>query len=307
MVDDSPDLHRLVKARLKGEPAEFLAVTTGEEGIAKAAELLPAAILLDLDMPPPDGFAVLRAIKDDPRTVHIPVIVLSGKEGSHDKATAFELGAQDYVTKPFDFVEMRARLRAALRLSSLVRLLSERAEVDGLTGLPNRAAFNRRWETEVQENLRIGRPLSLAMFDIDHFKKINDTFGHPAGDEVLQEFARLVSSSIRSTDVVCRFGGEEFAAILPQATPEEARNVCERIRQRLSDQVFNKMPEHKVTVSIGLASAARQVPGATAEGWLEFADKALYSAKRGGRNRMEVTSIDEGTFAGNRPPLKKAG
>lgn len=307
MVDDSLDLHRLVKARLKGEPAEFLAVTTGKEGIAKAAELLPAAILLDLDMPPPDGFAVLRAIKNDPRTVHIPVIVLSGKEGSHDKATAFELGAQDYVTKPFDFVEMRARLRAALRLSSLVRLLSERAEVDGLTGLPNRAAFNRRWETEVQENLRIGRPLSLAMFDIDHFKKINDTFGHPAGDEVLQEFARLVSSSIRSTDVVCRFGGEEFAAILPQATPEEAINVCERIRQRLSDQVFNKMPEHKVTVSIGLASAARQVPVANAEGWLELADKALYSAKRGGRNRMEVTSIDEGTFAGNRPPLKKAG
>lgn len=307
MVDDSPDLHRLVKARLKGEPAEFVGVTTGEEGIAKAAELLPAAILLDLDMPPPDGFAVLRAIKDDPRTVHIPVIVLSGKEGSHDKATAFELGAQDYVTKPFDFVEMRARLRAALRLSNLLRLLSERAEVDGLTGLPNRAAFNRRWAAEIQDNLRSGRPLSLAMFDIDHFKKINDTFGHPAGDEVLQEFARLVASSIRSTDVVCRFGGEEFAAILPQTTPEEAQQVCERIRQRLSEQAFNKLPEHRVTVSIGLASAARQAPGATTEGWLELADKALYAAKHGGRNRVMATAIDDRTFAGNLPPLKKAG
>ncbi|MBL8990514.1 MAG: diguanylate cyclase [Phycisphaerae bacterium] len=286
VIDDSVDVHRLIGARLKSENVTIASAMDGRQGLAMAAAQRPAVVLLDLDMPGMDGYAVLRGLKNDPCTVNVPVIVLSGMSDSSDKVQAFELGATDYVTKPFDFAELRARVKAALRLDHLLRLLADRAEIDGLTGLNNRASFNKRWAAEINEHRRYGHPVSLAMLDIDHFKKINDTFGHPAGDAVLQDFARIVQACVRSTDVPCRYGGEEFAVIMPHTAAGDALAVCERIREALAAHVFRRHPEHRVTASIGLTGSQGSIVNLPPERWIEEADQALYRAKHSGRNRV---------------------
>jgi len=224
--------------------------------------------------------------------VNTTVVVLSGLSDSQDKVAAFDLGATDYVTKPFDFSELRARVRSALRTQRLMQLLAERAEVDGLTGLANRAAFNRRWTQEVNESQRYGRPLTLAVMDIDFFKKVNDTYGHPAGDEVIQGFAKVITSFTRDCDIACRYGGEEFCVIMPETAPEASRIVGERIREAMGSTVWPRHPEHSVTASVGIAGINAGTVGLTPEGWLDRADKALYLAKHAGRNRVVVDVLE---------------
>lgn len=286
LVDDSADVHRLLQVRLRHEQIKLVSTLNSSEALDLAKTQRPATILLDLDMPGLDGFEVLRSLKNDPAANNIPVIVLSGLHGSEDKVTAFDLGATDYVTKPFDLSELRARLRAALRLHHLLRLLAERADVDGLTGLGNRAAFDKRWSEKVAECKRYGHPLSLALIDIDFFKRINDTYGHPAGDEVLQGVAQLLQRECRQPDIMCRYGGEEFALVMPMTGPGDAYTVCERIRTALMDVVWARHPEHKVTMSIGMAGTFGAVGAVTPEQWIEIADKNLYAAKHGGRNKV---------------------
>ncbi|MBX3385482.1 MAG: diguanylate cyclase [Phycisphaeraceae bacterium] len=291
LVDDSVDVHRLLQARLRHEQFQLIGATSGAEALQLAETMPVACILLDLDMPVMDGFEVLRALKDKSSTHSVPVIVLSGLNSSDDKVTAFDLGATDYVTKPFDLSELRARLRASLRLNHLLTLLAERADVDGLTGLGNRAHFNKRWSEQFAEASRYGHALSLAMLDVDHFKKINDTYGHPAGDEVLQRVASVLQSSCRQFDVPCRFGGEEFALIMPNTGPADAAKVAERIRQEMADLQFPRHPEQRMTISIGLAGTDGGVGAMNAEEWLESADKGLYQAKRTGRNKVTVNNL----------------
>ncbi|MBL8763336.1 MAG: diguanylate cyclase [Phycisphaerae bacterium] len=300
IVDDSVDVHRLLTARLKHEPIELVSATNGVQAVQLAKQRLPATILLDLDMPQMDGLSVLRALKDEPSTRTIPIIVLSGLQSSQDKVTAFELGANDYVTKPFDLAELRARLRASLRLHHLLGLLSDRADLDGLTGLGNRAAFNKRWAQETSGNRRYGTPLSLLIVDIDHFKKINDTYGHPAGDEVLIGFAKLLQKECRETDIPCRYGGEEFALIMPSTSPADAAQVAERIRVAVAGVTWPRHPEHHVTASFGVAGVAQTPCPLSAEAWLEAADKNLYSSKKSGRNRVSTSDLAAA-------PMAKAG
>lgn len=295
LIDDSVDVHRLVKVRLKAEPVEIISAMNGNDGFELARAVNPVLVFLDLDMPGVDGFEVLRKLKADNNTAHIPVIVVSGLDSCADKVMAFDLGATDYITKPLEFAELRARMRSALRTQRLLTLLAERAEVDGLTGLGNRQQFNRRWEQEFASFSRYGTPLTFAILDVDHFKKVNDTFGHPAGDEVLQGFAKIVQSCIRNTDIACRFGGEEVAVIMPHTSPADAQVVAERIRTTLQAFVWPRHPEHFVTVSIGLAGASGLIEGLTKERWLEAADQALYNAKRSGRNRVVLGSLQPGS------------
>jgi two-component system, cell cycle response regulator len=300
VIDDSPDVHRLLKARLRHEELELRGVTSGAEGLALARTIKPAICILDLDMPDVDGFQVLRTLKNDAATMDIPVIVLSAMISAQDKVTAFDLGAVDYITKPFNLTELRVRVRSALRLHRLVQMLAQRAQIDGLSGLWNRAHFDRRWAEEVSKASRHERPLSLAMVDLDHFKSINDTYGHPAGDAVLQGAARLIQRECRAEDVACRYGGEEFALIMPDTTAEGALILCERIRTALGATVWARHPERTVTASIGIAG--HKTPGDTSPGaWLEQADKALYAAKKSGRNTIVVSG------GGGKPALAKAG
>lgn len=300
LIDDAEDVHRLVQARLRHEAIDLQSATSGQQGVEMAIKLRPSAILLDLDMPVMDGFAVIRAVKNESTLSNVPILVISALSQCGDKVTAFDLGATDYVTKPFDFAELRARLRAALRTDRLLRLLSESAELDGLTALGNRASFNRRWASEVAENRRYGKPLSLAVLDIDFFKRINDTYGHQAGDEVLVEFAKILIRECRASDVACRYGGEEFAIIMPSTTAADSLVLLDRIRLAVAAAVFTRHPEHKITVSAGVCGfegAGTLAP----EQWLEAADKALYAAKRNGRNRIETAAVD------GAPTLSQAG
>lgn len=291
VIDDSQDVHRLLKARLRNEDLILVSAETGQEGLRLAADLKPAAILLDVDMPGMDGFEVLRALKGEGATMHIPVIVLSGLQSAQDKVTAFDLGAVDYITKPFDLLELRVRVRSALRLSSLLMMLADRAHVDGLTGLWNRAHFDHRLADEIAGCTRHTRPLSLAILDLDHFKSVNDTFGHPAGDAVLQGVARVLKRESRQNDVACRYGGEEFAVIMPDTTPEDAARVCERMRQSIASAVWTRHPERRVTASFGVAGA-RVAFTSEVHDWIDLADKSLYQAKRLGRDRVHVLHMD---------------
>eukprot|EP00913_Durusdinium_trenchii_P006054 g5666.t1 len=301
VIDDCEDVHRLLTARLRNEAMELVCETGGEVGLERIHQLQPSLVVLDLEMPGMDGFEVLRRMKDDINTSDIPVVVLSGMQSPNDKVTAFDLGAVDYITKPFDLMELRVRLRSALKMRHLIQMLAQRAQIDGLTGLWNRAHFDERWTEEVKRAERSGSPLSLAVFDLDHFKQVNDTYGHPAGDAVLQGVARLIQQVTRQADVACRYGGEEFVVIMPDTPPEQALNLCERIRVALSETDWPGKPSRPVTISAGVAGSDGQTSTGRDE-WIELADKNLYRAKSQGRNRACMTHV-----GGAGPRLADAG
>ncbi len=299
VIDDSPDVHRLLRSRLRHEGVRLETASGGAEGLALAGKCGPAIILLDLDMPDLNGFEVLRRLKGNPETMDTPVIVLSGMSGAHDKVAAFDLGAVDYITKPFNLTELQVRVRSALRMNRLVRMLAQRAQIDGLTGLCNRAYFDRRWSDEVAASARHGRPLSLALIDVDHFKFINDTDGHPAGDGVLQAWANVLQRECRQGDVLCRYGGDELALIMPDTRPGDAEAVCTRLLESLRSICWTRYPDRTVTASIGVAGT----PGGTTPPehvWIEAADGNLYKAKHTGRNRVVASPVGP-------PRLAKAG
>ncbi len=299
LVDDAPSIHRLLAVKLKDEGLEFLAAFSGTEAIDLAQSQQPSLILLDMNMPEMSGLETLRRLKADRKTMEIPVIILSGNTDSDEKVRAFEAGAMDYVTKPFDVYELRARIQSALRIHKLMHLLEKRAQIDGLTGLWNRHYFNERLAAELNAAQRSSAALSLIMCDLDHFKKLNDGFGHPAGDAVLQTFAGVLQQELRTYDIPCRYGGEEFAIILPGTSADEAVTVADRIRKALDVKTFRKYPEMHVTGSFGCAD--QPVTGQTdAAGWIEAADRTLYSAKQGGRNRVHVFDAASATGV---PPM----
>lgn len=292
VVDDAPEVHALLQVKLATEDISFLSARNGGDGIQLACEHTPAMILLDLDLPDIHGFDVLKALKDDSRTHTIPVIVLSADCRPEAKVRAFDLGAVDFVTKPFEFTELRVRVRSALRVHQLLQMLAQKAQIDGLTGLWNRMFFDRRWAEEHARNQRQGHALSVALIDVDHFKQINDTFGHPAGDVVLQTIARTIVHESRSSDLACRYGGEEFALLMPDADASAALVVCERIREAIEQEAFPRLDGRKITVSIGIAGAGSKST-LSPEEWVEMSDRNLYAAKRAGRNRIVMTDLDQ--------------
>lgn len=291
VIDDAPEVHALLQVKLATEDISFLSARTGGDGVRLACEHAPAMILLDLDLPDIHGFDVLKALKDDSRTHTIPVIVLSADCRPEAKVRAFDLGAVDFVTKPFEFTELRVRVRSALRVHQLLQMLAQKAQIDGLTGLWNRMFFDRRWAEEHARNQRQGHALSVALIDVDHFKQINDTFGHPAGDVVLQGIARIILRESRASDLACRYGGEEFALLMPDADATAAMVVCERIRQAIERENQPRLQGRMVTVSVGVAGASSKSSVAP-DDWVEVADRNLYAAKRGGRNQTAVTDLD---------------
>jgi diguanylate cyclase (GGDEF)-like protein len=287
-IDDYESVHALLKARLKGENVELTSAMDGESGIALAKSLDPDLILLDIDMPGLDGFEVCHRLKTDPATLKIPVIFLSGHASSEQKIRGLELGAMDYITKPFDPAELRARVRVALRTKYLIDLLAKRAMLDALTGLWNRAYLDNRLMAELSLARRTERPLSCVMLDIDRFKQLNDTHGHAFGDEVIRAVAQALMATVRGEDIVCRYGGEEFAILLPNTRPDAARQLAERLREavaalplepRTGATAGTKVP---VTCSVGVANLVGSPPPSI----IELADRALYQAKREGRNRV---------------------
>lgn len=289
-VDDSELMHRLLRTRLQLEQVEIHCAISGEDGLRMAEELQPEVILLDIDLDGMDGFEVLQRLKENPRTRDIAVIFISASSETMDRVRCLDLGAVDFVPKPFEMAELKARVRSAIRMQQMLRMLSQRAQLDGLTALWNRAYFDQRLAAEFAESRRHGRSLALVMCDIDHFKSVNDRFGHPFGDEVLSLFATILSGG-RASDVPCRYGGEEFGVILPATALAEAVEVAERFRRAFEEHQWRRHPDLVLTASFGVAEVSAMSMHATPADLLARADAALYAAKRGGRNRVSTAPL----------------
>lgn len=290
-IDDSDLVHRLLRARLKHERIELRAAASGEEGLQLAHSLKPELILLDIELQDLDGFEVLARLKADPDTQDIAVIFVSASNETMDRVRGLDLGAVDFIGKPFDVGELKARVRSALRMQKLVRMLAQRAQLDGLTGLWNRAHFDQRLRNEVAEATRYSRDLSLVLCDVDHFKSLNDRFGHPFGDEVLERVGTILTEG-RGSDVACRYGGEEFGLILPNTAIKKAAETADRHRDRLSQMAWADRPGLRISASFGVADIACIERPATPEALVRAADAALYRAKAAGRNCIDMAMPD---------------
>lgn len=289
-IDDSELMHRLLRARLQLEQLDIYCAFTGEEGLVMAMDLKPDVILLDIEMDGIDGFEVLQRLKEDARTRDIAVIFISASSETMDRVRCLDLGAVDFIVKPFDTAELRARVRSALRVQHLLRMLAQRAQLDGLTALWNRAFFDQRLASELLSARKLSKPLSLVLCDIDHFKTVNDRFGHPFGDEVLAYFATLLSNG-NDESIACRYGGEEFAIILPGVGASDAFALAEQIRSNFELHRWRRHPDLVLTASFGIADLTMIDPAAQPADLVARADLALYGAKRGGRNRVSFEGL----------------
>lgn len=316
LVDDQPFVAQAIRQQLEDDrEINFHYCAAADQAIAIALEIRPTVILLDLMMPDVDGLALLRYFRANPEIRDVPVIVLSSRGEATVKADAFDAGANDYLIKLPDRIEMIARIRyhsnayimklqrdeayRALRESQkrlaetnleLLRLVN----VDSLTGLANRRHFDESLHIEWKRAARNHLPLSVMMLDIDYFKLYNDTYGHLKGDEILRKVAEIVQKSVmRPSDQASRYGGEEFVVILPETAANGAHLLAEEIRKNV--EALNIPHEGSkiascLTISIGIASV---VPSGddTALSLVKLADTALYKAKDGGRNRVVVSEI----------------
>ncbi len=289
-IDDAPEVHALLAARLRPEGVRLLSALGWEEGRELALSAAPDLILLDVEMPAYSGLDLCRVLKSDPRTAAIPIIFLTGATDVNTKVHGFDLGAVDYVTKPFHPAELRARVRSALRTKRYQDLLAAKAQVDALTGLRNRGYFDEFLDAAVRAAHADSRPCSLVLIDLDHFKQLNDRYGHPFGDLVLQRVGELVGASVRAGDAACRYGGEEMALILPGTAVTQALVVAGSLRAAIASlELAPKGERVVVTASFGVAEArvvARMGQGATSAALVAAADAALYRAKDAGRDRV---------------------
>lgn len=301
VIDDSPEVLAVVTARLRPEGYRVLTAADWQVGMELAASDQPDVILLDVNMPDQSGLDVCRRLKADPLTSAIPVIFLTASDDVAVKVHGFDLGAADYVTKPFHPAELRARVRVAIRTKHVHDDLDELARLDGLTGLRNRRQFDQLLAAEIPKALHAQRSLSLVLVDLDHFKNLNDQFGHAFGDAVLRAVGGILAKGVRAGDYACRYGGEELAVILPGAPASAAADVAGRLRAAIAALSFQPkgMPV-TVTASFGVAEVSDvllNVGSAAPMALVEAADEALYAAKRDGRNRVVTFPFSAGAPA----------
>jgi two-component system cell cycle response regulator len=293
VVDDSATGADRVTAALAIDRHVSEVVTSAAEAVRKSAETQYELIIVSLMMRESDGLRLCAALRSQETTRQVPILALV-EEGDHDRlARALDLGVNDYLVRPIDKNELVARVRTQIRRR---RYQEQRADyersmslalTDTLTGLYNRRYASRHLATEVEQSKRTGKPLGLLLIDIDHFKTINDTHGHAAGDEVLRAVANRLSRHLRGFDTVARWGGEEFVVVMPEATLEVARSVAERLRRKVASgpvTISGGGGDVIVTVSIGVAVTGDDV--STMDDLLRAADAAMYFAKRNGRNRV---------------------
>ena len=264
----------------------------------------PLLVILDWMMPGLDGPQVIRRLRERKDSPYTYLILLTGKNQAQDIVAGLEAGADDYVTKPFNLAELEVRVRAGQRIVQLQaellatqQSLQVQATHDGLTGLWNRRAIMDILDQELSRCFRIQTPVSLIMADLDHFKQINDTYGHLAGDDVLRDTSQRIAPNLRGYDAVGRYGGEEFLIILPGSALSDAAKIAERIRKSVNDElVESSAGPIPITMSLGLAMTDQtdKMDVETQKRMLiQAADEALYISKREGRNRVSVAGKTE--------------
>ncbi len=294
IVDDEKFNRQILSELLLPDYEVFLA-KDGEQAIARARAIpAPDLILLDVVMPGMDGYEVLRRLREDERTSAIPVMFVTGMCEPKDEAKGLDMGAVDYVLKPFRLAVVRARVRNHMNYIWQRRQLEQDAFIDSLTELHNRRRFDQTLDAEWRRANRHRKPISLAMVDIDCFKQFNDTYGHGAGDEALRQIAKAMLKIVnRAGELIARYGGEEFVVMLPEVGRDEAIHIAEQIRksvEMLAINHENSSVAPVVTISIGGASIVPCINGSAAD-VLGLADDQLYLAKRAGRNSVSWDSI----------------
>jgi diguanylate cyclase (GGDEF)-like protein len=251
----------------------------------------PDVILLDINMPQLDGYKVCSHFQSNSLTRDIPVVFLTADNNVDHLAKALDCGGSDYILKPFNEIELEARVRAALRTKSMLDLLREQTKIDVLTGLNNRAAMDDALTAAIASYQRIGQPLSLLMIDLDGFKEINDTFGHGIGDAMLRKIGTSIKNHCRPYDTACRFGGDEFCVILGHVEGSDVQAVAQRILSGIDEvKVTSGNDSISITTSAGFASAESMPDGFDPEDLIKAADEALYSAKHEGRHCLVVAN-----------------
>ena len=293
VVDDDPLSRKILEQVLVSAGFEVESACDGQEALGKVRQHRPDVVVTDWQMPVMDGLTLCRILKGTEETRFTHVVMLSARGETEAKVTGLETGADDYVVKPVEPVELKARVRVGLRLQKALSDLATKNEIleklaltDALTGLANRRAFQEALEAEVARVDRHGRPASLLFLDLDHFKAVNDTHGHAVGDEVLEGFAQVLKQGCRKGDLGARIGGEEFAVLLPATARVPASLMAERVRRVVEARPLGRTVRVPVTVSIGLATTEDLPQPPSAEELLRRADAALYRAKAEGRNRV---------------------
>jgi len=292
MVDDRPALSDRIQNMLASEHLVDME-RDPTEALFHAAEGSYDLVIVSLDLENFDGLRLCSQLRSLERTRNVPILAVAEVDNNTRLVRALEIGVNDYLVRPFDKNEILARVRTQIRkkryaerLRDNVQLSIEMAITDALTGLYNRRYMETHVGTLVDQAVARGKPLSVLILDIDYFKSINDTHGHDAGDDVLQDFAIRIRKSIRGIDLACRYGGEEFVVVMPETDLAVATMVAERLRRRIASEPFPiqkgaRMIE--VTISIGIAALG---PNDDAAAVIKRADQALYRAKRDGRNRV---------------------
>jgi diguanylate cyclase (GGDEF)-like protein len=303
IIEDNPLQAKQTQTVVESADYEVIVAENGGMGFKLAKTRPFDLILLDMVLPDFSGEQICQWLKRDESTRSIPVIMLTAKNSVEDRVAGLQIGADDYLPKPFSNLELVARIQACLRikmredelrgmkdrLENQLKDVEKMAITDAGTGLFNRRHFNELLDKEFARAKRFNEPLSCIMLDIDHFKSINDTFGHPAGDGVLSEMAALLKRDVRMIEVAARYGGEEFVLLLPKTPPGEAVKPAHRLLEDISQYHYKNLPSDRVvTVSIGIAGLPDLLI-TRKEDLVQCADFALYKAKRAGRNRIEIS------------------
>ena len=297
VIDDSPGARHQILDGLKsaGLFQVYHEAESVIDGFKIALSEAVDVILCDLDMPGMDGFKFLSMIKTRKELQDIPVILVTGINDQESKIRGLERGASDYLTKPYDPAELIARVKVQLKIKTLQdslkksnQALMELSNTDPLTHLSNRRFLMKTLEKELQRCERSQKPMALIMVDVDHFKPVNDTYGHQQGDVVLQTLADQMKAHLRDYDLAARFGGEEFALVLPETALAEAVQVAERLRVAISElRIPTDHDEIRLNISLGVATYPHPKVR-TVDNLILEADRALYNAKEKGRNRVET-------------------
>jgi two-component system cell cycle response regulator len=292
VAEDSRTLRSILRGQLREHGYRVVEAHDGAEAVTVCRQERPDVVLLDVEMPLMDGHLVLASIKRDPALVDVPVVFVTARVTTEDVVQGLDLGAHDYLRKPFEPSELLARVHAALRTKRLQDELRVRnaeldqvSRTDALTGLHNRRHLEERLAEYVSLLKRHGGELGVVLLDVDRFKRVNDEHGHAAGDAVLRILAGRVRESLRAEDVPGRWGGEEFLVLLPATGIDGTASVAERVRHSVARDPFQLSGiELAVTVSVGAAAGVED----GWEGLVRRADTCMYAAKEGGRNRVEV-------------------
>jgi len=297
IAEDDPICRRILQNRLANWGYR---VVTTENGL-EALEILrqgngPDLLILDWMMPGIDGPELCRRIREKQLPIYPYILLVTGKDDTQDVVRGLGAGADDYVSKPFDPTELRARLQVGKRILGLQHELIQAREAlrfqanhDALTGILSRAAILSLLDRELQRGARAGTSTGILMMDLDHFKMVNDTYGHVTGDAVLKEVAHRINQAVRSYDFLGRYGGEEFLAVLSECCPTDLHTIAERVRSAVADiPIYTAATTLSVTISVGGVVTSNLAPGVDL---LSAADAVLYEAKAKGRNRVEIGSL----------------